>query len=98
MTKRLAVLFLLYFFVFTGIAQDLSDSTSVYRKLEYVMENQELYVKKKEDQIARLKKEAVMIQHDKNLYLNKNYEILKVTKNFNLIRLSIISCFAGNWL
>ena len=82
MTKRLAVLFLLYFFVFTGIAQDLSDSTSVYRKLEYVMENQELYVKKKEDQIARLKKEAVMIQHDKNLYLNKNYEIFKSYKKF----------------
>lgn len=82
MTKRFITLFISYFFILTGFAQDLSDSTSLYRKLDYVMENQELYVKKREDHIAKLKQEASLVKKDERAYLKKNYEIFKSYKKF----------------
>ncbi|TCR12971.1 hypothetical protein EDF67_102384 [Sphingobacterium sp. JUb78] len=82
MTKRFITLFLFYFFILTVFAQDLSDSISLYRKLDYVMENQELYVKKREDHIAKLKQEASLVKKDEHDYLKKNYEIFKNYKKF----------------
>ncbi|WP_400261851.1 DUF6377 domain-containing protein [Sphingobacterium sp. SG20118] len=82
MMKRLPILFLFYFFILSVSAQDLSDSTSVYKKLDYVMENQGLYIKKRENDIARLKQEALTLQNDKGAYLEKSYEIFNSYKKF----------------
>ncbi|MEN5433318.1 hypothetical protein ABE545_06725 [Sphingobacterium faecium] len=46
------------------------------------MENQELYVKKREDHIAKLKQEASLVKKDEHDYLKKNYEIFKNYKKF----------------
>ncbi|UIR56032.1 DUF6377 domain-containing protein [Sphingobacterium sp. SRCM116780] len=82
MVKRLIAILSLFFLVLDGFAQDLGDSSDVYRKLDYVMENQDLYIKKREDRIVQLKQEANLVQKDARLYLQKNYEIFKNYKKF----------------
>ncbi|WP_433863573.1 DUF6377 domain-containing protein [Sphingobacterium thalpophilum] len=83
MLKRifLSLVFTQLFFHLT--AQELSDSTKVLQRLAYLMENQKVYVKNREDRLEKLKQEAKALEGNPEKFFRKNYEIFENYKKFD---------------
>src|SRR5690606_30312016 len=53
------------------------------QRLEYLMENQKIYVKNREDKLEKLKQEAKALEANSAQFLKKNYEIFENYKKFD---------------
>lgn len=83
MLQRIFVFIFLFHLSCLLSAQDYSDSTKIFHRLEYLMENQKMYVKNREDKLDKLKQEAKALETDRNRFFQKNYEIFQNYKKFD---------------
>ncbi len=83
MLQRIFVFIFLFHLSFLLSAQDYSDSTKIFQRLEYLMENQKMYVKNREDKLDKLKQEAKAIEGNQAQLFQKNYEIFENYKKFD---------------
>lgn len=83
MLQRFFVFIFLFHLSCLLSAQDYSDSTEIFHRLEYLMENQKMYVKNREDKLDKLKQEAKALETDRNRFFQKNYEIFQNYKKFD---------------
>jgi len=83
MLQRIFVFIFLFHLSFLLTAQDYSDSTKIFQRLEYLMENQKMYVKNREDKLDKLKQEAKALEADQIRFFEKNYEIFENYKKFD---------------
>ena len=83
MSQRFFVFIFLFHFSFALSAQNHSDSTRVLQRLEYLMDNQKIYVKNREEKIEKLKQEAKILEGKPLQFFRKNYEIFQNYKKFD---------------
>ncbi|MDR3006625.1 MAG: DUF6377 domain-containing protein [Sphingobacterium sp.] len=83
MLQRIFLFILFSHFSFSLLAQIQPDSSRVLQRLEYLMENQKIYVKNREDKLEKLKQEAKALEANSVQFLKKNYEIFENYKKFD---------------
>ncbi len=83
MLQRIFLFILFSHLSFSLLAQEQVDSSRVLQRLEYLMENQKIYVKSREDKLEKLKQEAKELEGNSAQFLKKNYEIFENYKKFD---------------
>ena len=83
MLQRIFLFILFSHFSCYLLAQGQVDSAKVFQRLEYLMENQKIYVKNREDKLEKLKQEAKALEGNSAQFLKKNYEIFENYKKFD---------------
>ncbi|WP_293903044.1 DUF6377 domain-containing protein [Sphingobacterium sp. UBA5670] len=83
MLQRIFLFILFSHLSFSLLAQEQPDSSRVLQRLEYLMENQKIYVKNREDKLEKLKQEAKALEGNSAQFLKKNYEIFENYKKFD---------------
>ena len=83
MLQRIFLFLLFFHFSIYLSAQVTSDSIGVLQRLEYLMDNQKIYVKNREDKLEKLKQEAKALESNPAEFLKKNYEIFENYKKFD---------------
>jgi hypothetical protein len=83
MLQRIFLFILFAHFSLYLSAQVDSSGTWVLQRLEYLMENQKIYIKNREDKLEKLKQEAKALESNPVQFLKKNYEIFENYKKFD---------------
>lgn len=96
MLQRIFVFIFLFHLSFLLTAQDYSDSTKIFQRLEYLMENQKMYVKNREDKLDKLKQEAKALEADQIRFLRRIMKFLRTIKSSIPMLHLPISHFAKN--